>query len=90
MQLRLNGEGSGTARQYPLKSGFEAGYATQRVKPAKGLKNRYWQFGFNNVEGCNFTIDSLELETVATSRKATRYNMSAFTAEVTPTFSGVG
>jgi hypothetical protein len=79
LKFVLNGEGGNTEREYDLYGGLEDGFATQRVRPGKGLLNRYWQYGFKNVDGSDFTIDTLELGLTPTSRKTRRYNQKVFT-----------
>lgn len=40
-----------------------------RVKLGKGLRGKYYQLSFNNVDGCNFSVDSVTVDSAASMRR---------------------
>lgn len=39
------------------------------IRPGKGLNARYWRVGIDNVGGCNFSVDSISVDVVPTTRR---------------------
>ena len=58
---------AGTARTLSTTSSNNS--KVKRVKFAKGPRNSYWGVEIANVSGVDFTIDSVEIDVVATARR---------------------
>jgi hypothetical protein len=54
---------------YTLPISDQVGLATQRVKPGKGLTGRYWQFTLQNLDGTDFTIDTVDVKSAQLTRR---------------------
>lgn len=50
-------------------SGKTTGIVTRKSKVGKGAKSRYWAVQVENVNGCDFTVESMELNLKAVTRK---------------------
>jgi hypothetical protein len=54
---------------YPLPVSSQPGLATQRVKVGKGLAGRYWQITINNLDGTDFTLDTVDAKPIKLERR---------------------
>lgn len=54
---------------YPFEERHAEDFAPQRAKLARGVRSRYWQFTIGNVEGADFTIDTVSVNAVPDSRR---------------------
>lgn len=54
---------------YTLDPTGDAGIDTSRVKTGKGLAGRYWQFGFKNIGGAMFSIDTIDVKSMQLQRR---------------------
>ncbi len=71
LRIQIMVDGEDRLRTYPVRlvsstSGIKRGRATI----AKGLKSRYWQYGFLNVDGADFIVDDLSIYVQQHNRKA--------------------
>jgi hypothetical protein len=69
VQIVVDGEEK--IREYSIKHISHAnGIKRGRATIAKGLKSRYWMYGFKNVLGADFTVDDLSIFVQQHNRKA--------------------
>jgi len=54
---------------YPFAQSKILGVDSQIAKLGRGLKGRYWQLGFTNTDGADFSLDMLEIVEVASRRR---------------------
>lgn len=54
---------------YTLPISDQTALATQRVKVGKGLTGRYWQFAIKNINGVNFTLDTIDVKSAQLARR---------------------
>jgi hypothetical protein len=47
----------------------EAQMSTAKVNMAKGCRGRFWEFGFNNIEGSDFNVENFAFNVVLADRK---------------------
>lgn len=67
LQLTVTTDG-GQSADYQV-SPIGDGLQPTRTTPGKGLRGKYWQFTVANVDGCDFSIDSLTIDTATTARR---------------------
>ena len=61
---------TGSARLYKLATPTNTtALQSGRFKLGRGVTSRYWQFELQNVDGSDFTLDSITLHTVVLSRR---------------------
>lgn len=53
---------------YYMEARDTAGIVRRRVKLAKGVKGMNWQFIVKNVDGCDFTLQSMEVSPIQSAR----------------------
>lgn len=71
LEVQIVVDGEGPVRKYPVKKiSHSNGVKRGRATIAKGLKSRYWQYGFSNVLGADFTVDDLNIYVQQHNRKA--------------------
>jgi len=68
MVVRITTDGN-EAVTYVIPVTSNPGLATQRVKVGKGLAGRYWQITINNLDGTDFTLDTVDVKPVKLERR---------------------
>lgn len=68
MSIRVRAEETTDYLYSRPRSTSQDGMAAVRTKVGRGLEARNWQFGFNNVDGADFMVDSMEVTPVILSR----------------------
>lgn len=66
--IQLNADEQTNRRGYRIVHDLRNGLHRRRVKSAKGIKATNWQFELGNTKGCDFEVNSIEVDAVAMQR----------------------